>query len=878
VKQHLLALVVLIICPGLSIAEYTLLHAVPGGVHGGQAIERSEGAVPISPNVLSAPNGSAGQIIVRGRQTPEAYGASHSLATLDGCTAASGSNRVSCPGGTGDFAVNQGVRVNLAGFATPLTAMAAPTLTVNGSAGLTSYIYSLCTADPYGGIVGCNATSTGTGNATLTLANSISLTGSFSTVNAALGLLYRKIGSGPFQFVTVINAYPFYDIGWTPPCSATGCGWPVTPPKTTVKQDLFSYITAISGTTLTLNDNALVTLEGTATVSHDDTLAWQSALTNCAGGIVQGGPYIYPINQSSFWDFANKRFWYTFTNSTGAYPALFGQGMLELPSNCTVQGTGKGVTYLQSARMTNPSGQSFTFGFNTGQHQNPFNWTVTPTNCAISNASVGQTSITATTPACAGKFVAGDYIMIAGGANVGGGTFYSNEFTQVVSSNATTGVIQFTEALQKPCPLGTPGLSPTVYKMNAEIVHDIGIRDLTIQNWSGAISGQSSLYRANLVNVAGPYLGNSNGGFFYGLQTIRHLTCENCDLVENTEWSLDEDVTIKNGTTLGFEGPIVITEASSSIRYINQQMTLNEWACGSGGATCTPTTSTNFGIQAQQQASTNFQILSSTITCNEALSNATETNNASPCLGTAGGTIAGFTPYGLSLTANTITTNSRYGILSQYSNTGARVDSNALTMNMAAENPIVGLQVASGTVNGNYLLINAPAHTADGYAVLIAAPVAPFQAITMQGDTVDVEAGGQTHTGINVQDPGSVDSAPITISGNNILHATTGVQIGSTTNTPTFQVTSNTMDDVGTPYSPTSAANAFITNLVTSCKGDVTLSSGSGTFSNGCITSASACRATDITTPANACTVAAPGLGSVAITGTGSDHCSVFCI
>jgi hypothetical protein len=65
--------------------------------------------------------------------------------------------------------------------------------------------------------------------------------------------------------------------------------------------------------------------------------------------------------------------------------------------------------------------------------------------------------------------------------------------------------------------------------------------------------------------------------------------------------------------------------------------------------------------------------------------------------------------------------------------------------------------------------------------------------------------------------------------------------------------------------------------VVNSCRMDVTLSSGSGTFSNACVTTASACNSTDITTPANACTVAAPTAGSVAITGTGTDVCRTWC-
>ena len=874
------AVLVLMLCPPTFAAcpdgtVEPLCNNVKGPTQVDNALDRVTQATT---NLGAGATGAINQVIVDGYQTPEGYGAAHSLNTLTSCTTTGGSNQVTCPGGTGDFLKNHGVRIPLAGAATPLSAMAAPTLTVNGRSGSTTYTYSFCTADPYGGIAGCNTATTSTGNATLTLANSISMTSrGFSRVpNAELVLVYRKIGSAADQFVTAANAWPFYDIGWTPPCSSTGCGWPVTPPSSQ-KQDLFSYITAINGNTVTLNDNASVTLSGTATVNHDDTRAWRSALANCAGGNVQGGPYTYPINQSSVWGGSPTQVYYTFTAGTPNYPGLYGEGMLQLPSNCTVKGAGKGVTFLQSARMTNPSGQSFTFGVNTGQHSDPFWWAVTPANCAISNATVGQTSVTTATAACAGSFVPGDYAMIAGGADVGGGgagVFHSNEITKVVSANATTGAILFADALEKPSPFGTQttttgttafsgtytinvvgisgfasggsntvtvgqigtgigpqtaactgttatsftgctggsgslaagsavvpgstgGLLPTVYLLTAETVHDINIRDMTIQNWSGAISGDSPLYRANISKVAAPYLGNGNAGFIYFLQFIRYLTVDNCDIVGVAEWSLDEDITFKNGTWLDFDGPIVLTEGSSSIKFINENIVMEDWFCTPGGATCTPTSGT-FGLVAFQSSSSNFQVLNSTLVCNQSLSSATETNNGSACLGAQNGAISGFTPYGLSWTGNTITTNSRNGIVSDYSNTGAHIDNNTLTMSAAAENPMVGLVVASGTANSNYLLINSPTNSADGYDVIHVAPALPFQAITVQGNTIDVEAGGQTHRGIAVADPGSVDNQPIGISGNNLIGETTGVYVGNSTNTPNVQVTANTLNNVGT--------------------------------------------------------------------------------
>jgi hypothetical protein len=70
------------------------------------------------------------------------------------------------------------------------------------------------------------------------------------------------------------------------------------------------------------------------------------------------------------------------------------------------------------------------------------------------------------------------------------------------------------------------------------------------------------------------------------------------------------------------------------------------------------------------------------------------------------------------------------------------------------------------------------------------------------------------------------------------------------------------------------AENGYIVN---SCKSDVTLSTGTGTFTNACVTTASACSSTDIAVPANTCKPGIPAVGSVVVTGTGSDVCRTVC-
>jgi hypothetical protein len=61
------------------------------------------------------------------------------------------------------------------------------------------------------------------------------------------------------------------------------------------------------------------------------------------------------------------------------------------------------------------------------------------------------------------------------------------------------------------------------------------------------------------------------------------------------------------------------------------------------------------------------------------------------------------------------------------------------------------------------------------------------------------------------------------------------------------------------------------------CTQDLTLSSGTGTFTNACIQTTSKCSATDLTTPANRCIPASPSVGSIVVTGSGSDVCRTWC-
>jgi len=76
--------------------------------------------------------------------------------------------------------------------------------------------------------------------------------------------------------------------------------------------------------------------------------------------------------------------------------------------------------------------------------------------------------------------------------------------------------------------------------------------------------------------------------------------------------------------------------------------------------------------------------------------------------------------------------------------------------------------------------------------------------------------------------------------------------------------------------SPLTNTPAFIITP-DSCNGQVTLASGSGTFSNICVTTASSCTAVDTTTRSNSVTLGTPTNGSVSLTGTGSDVIKMGC-
>lgn len=83
------------------------------------------------------------------------------------------------------------------------------------------------------------------------------------------------------------------------------------------------------------------------------------------------------------------------------------------------------------------------------------------------------------------------------------------------------------------------------------------------------------------------------------------------------------------------------------------------------------------------------------------------------------------------------------------------------------------------------------------------------------------------------------------------------------------------VDLTGLPSVPLSNMPQWITTP--GCGGAVTLSNGSGTLTNVCVTTASTCAAVDTTARRNGVEIGTPSNGSVALKGTGSDVIKVVC-
>jgi hypothetical protein len=689
------------------------------------------------------------------------------------CSIDAGSTTLTCTKPT-DFQVGQYIGVPTGGAPSPLIPVSTITAAQLGTRGSTQIEWALCTADPMGGISGCATSAISNGTSTLSTANPASLTFTRNNVNAALHLIYRKTGSGRWAFITVTNKSPWYDIGYTP---TSFFGWPTTP--TPQNQTLYAQVIGGSGSTWTL-DTAVSNSATAVTVMHDDTPAVQEAANSCAMKGLYFPPGTYHLNRPQFFNFTTQQFYSTFTTATPNYPGLYAQGLVQIPSNCSVAGAGPDVTFLVTDRMGNSSGNENLFGLNTGSHNNPFNIKPAALTYALNNAAQGTSVVETTNAADASNFSRGDYVLTYGGAAIAS-PYVSNEINQVVSANSATGAIVLSNPLQKPLPYGNVGTPPAIIKLNGNIIHDDDFSDMTINTPSGIWFNTSAVYHVHTQRIDQPVYAVSDlwyGGF------RRDWTNEDNNFVsQGQELDMDEDFAFRGGSWLTFGNGINFDETSSTGIFDKTIIAYGELLC-STGVTCSP--GTNVGVAIGSQLNVfNFAITNSTIgsTCNSA-------NNLEPAgfaISQQGGVFSGAPGQNDVIRNNVINTNCR-GVFQTNSPSMMELsfDHNTITHRIAAAQPFTGLRINGGgrIENNTYTLIE-PTGAPDGYSAIQVLPnsTTPMPADAMY-NTINIGGATPAHTCVTVSDPGSIVDASILIGQNTCTNTAIGYTVSNPAHTP----------------------------------------------------------------------------------------------
>lgn len=232
------------------------------------------------------------------------FGASGSSQTTTGTITAGSNvlvlaNALDFENGQGIAIVNAGTGPYEAGTTTALASPAAPTVTVEGTAGTTDYSYAIAALDGNGGETAASAaTAITTGNATLSSSDYNAL--SWTAVTGASGYaIYRTASAGTPSttgFIGITNGMSFNDTGVATSIPPVGVA---TDAPTTALGDLFvTSITSGAGTTsLTLAATAANAVTG-SDVLHDDTAAIQNALDNSGGGDVFFPPAQFNVSSA----------------------------------------------------------------------------------------------------------------------------------------------------------------------------------------------------------------------------------------------------------------------------------------------------------------------------------------------------------------------------------------------------------------------------------------------------------------------------------------------------------------------------------------------------------------------------------------------------
>ena len=196
-----------------------------------------------------------------------------------------------------DFVNGQGITLYHAGNPCALSAPAAPTLTVVGTAGTTAYQYWIAAIDGHGGVTASATQTISTGNETLSSDNKVTVSWATVTGAAAYAVWGRLSNSKTLLAVTANTSWD--DVGGY---NVNFDSIPQTPTSAALGDTFVSQIAQGGGTTiLTLRDAAVSSI-ASQLVQHEDTEALQAAIDALPQGgslhIALGTYYVSSLNLS----------------------------------------------------------------------------------------------------------------------------------------------------------------------------------------------------------------------------------------------------------------------------------------------------------------------------------------------------------------------------------------------------------------------------------------------------------------------------------------------------------------------------------------------------------------------------------------------------
>lgn len=708
---------------------------------------------------------------------PESYGASHSLREIT-CTAEAHGNRLSCPAGVGDFRRGEGIDIVGAGDPTPVPPPSGLRLSIKGTGdGGATISYAICAADLWKGVSGCVEATIAGAPARPTPAHHVVVSYDHNLPNAGIWLLYRRLESGPWRFITTLNGYPFDDLGWTQPSSA---GWPAVPPAAPINQDFFSKIAAIDGHEIVLAD-PLPASRASALVRHDDVLAVQAAYDACKGGTVRFGPYHYRLVRPSVWNWSARRFYYTYARETPGYPDLFLEGIIHPPSHCATVGAGRKSTFLLTDFMNSPNGGGAMFGLNAGSRASLNEPALfADRTYPIANAPRGAAVVETIKRADAAGFAAGDYVLVRGGSPIAGVGAASSEIDRVVSVDRRTGAIRLALPLAKPVPFGRVGIPPAIVRLGDDIVTNVSFAHMTIENYSGAISNVTPVFHARLDDLDLPF--PSNVSFWYGGYR-RDWTNRDVDLAATvgTEIDLDQDVLWEGGSCHSIEGNCFGgSEASVNLKFLHTKLS----------------SVIRFGEPANLLISVQGDIGGFD------LEGSTLTQDCGPdardgaAVGAQGGDLDVGIPVGFTVANNRIVTNCPKGITVRSAYAGLRIAGNEIRQTLDNLAPWSGIFAGSGTIERNRITVIEAAGAADQYCGIGGYAGGPANQVTLstpwtiRGNIVTI-VGAKAHCGVYIGDPGVLSPHRITIARNRFDNLALGIVVANPVHTPNIALGMN---------------------------------------------------------------------------------------